>query len=137
MTIPGETTIRADLLDEIGTRLPDPLARDIHERGSLVRTRNLDSDYQRAKTTQTRTLPGFYSLFQKIIIAAEEEDGKSYNLTFVEEFPPLEQEDIKMPCFTAALMGRSLWPTGGTQNPKPRYMETVNDPDQPGNKKEI
>jgi hypothetical protein len=135
MTLVGSHNVRDDLYKKLVDDFPDQLPVQRNENADNLREKDLKTPTDRAVTTEPKTIANFYELFSKVVETAETEDGSAYNLIFVEEYPPVDED---LPCLSAKLLSRSPWQdVKGRRELKPRPMHTIPDPEHPGNMMEV
>ena len=125
----GGGSIRSDARQAVRDKLGRPLDIGLSERGQRLRHDAITQPFDRARTTQVKTIFEFYELFKKVLEFAAEVDGISYPINFSMEYPPTEAE---LPCFTAKLISRQPLSLRGTKEMAPRFMTEREDPDYPG-----
>jgi hypothetical protein len=114
-----DTNIREDLYIDLGKKLSTSKTIDYGE--PVPEELPLPTD-TRTRTLPVKTIHEFYRLFQQVITVAETEDGKSYSLRLVEEYPP---DETLLPCYTISLVSRVPFGSRSSgQEFVPRYIES-------------
>jgi hypothetical protein len=125
----GNSNIRNDIRQTARDRTPESLIPSFIERGTRTRLDNIIQPFERARTTEVKTLVEFYNLLRKVLEAAAEIDGLAHPVRITQEFPPIE---TVLPCFSIKLIKRMPLDLKGIKEVSPRYMTTNLDPNYPG-----
>lgn len=125
----GAGNLRDDVHQDLVNRTPRTSVHGLVEDGQRIQYSRVTDPFERSRTTNVRSLSAFYELFQKILNAASEYEGKAYQVRFTKGFPPIEAQ---LPCFTVRLVERGPLVLNGREERVPRAMESFPDPDFPG-----
>jgi len=126
----GDSRIRTDVRQTIRDRTPfEQVPHLLAEHANPIRRDRVVQPFDRARTTEVKTLFEFYELFKKVLEFATEVDGTNYPIRYTLEYPPV---DTELPCFTTKLISRRPLNLRGTKEMAPRFMEEYEDPDYPG-----
>jgi hypothetical protein len=125
----GAGSLRTDVHQDLVDRTPRTSNFGIVEDGQRIQYSRVIQPFERSRTTNVRSLSEFYELFQKILVAASEYEGKAYQIRFTKEYPPI---DAQLPSFTVRLVERGPLVINGKEERTPRHVETFTDPDFPG-----
>jgi len=125
----GQSSLRTDVQQGVVDKTPHGSGYGLVEDARRLREEDVVQPFERARTTDVKDLPEFLRLFQKVLEAAQAEEGTEYPIRFTREYPPIEAE---LPCFSVKLLSREPWEHKGRRELAPRLMEVRADPDYPG-----
>jgi len=125
----GGGSLRTDIQQEVVDKTPHDHQTSLEEKSPRLRAADILQPFERSRTTEVATLPEFYELFQKVLAAASDYDGRSYEIRFTHEYPPV---DAELPTFTIKLISRRPFEVNGRREYGPRYTEEFTDPDYTG-----